>query len=249
MCRYFYQRKHFGHGWHRAVSVPSVAYFQEENDMRVHTEQTGMTKSAPAAGFRTGRFTQGLRPDNSGWLEACGSLFQKQPLDEEQTDHISGGTGHEKTGDRSDVHKIYEAALQGSKTPITSLKTAPKVPYGYLAKDGMITYNGVAFICDEKTNSICLGDVSDPKKTINIPLSGGGHLKVNRGEIGQLSKAIGMFSPEDVNRILRAIHLDTKLQSVQKEMEDLEESVGEEITSGNENAGTDENTEKQKEAI
>lgn len=217
--------------------------------MRVHTEQTGMTKSAPAAGFRTGRFTQGLRPDNSGWLEACGSLFQKQPLDEEQTDHLSGGTGHEKTGDRSDIHKIYEAALQGSKTPITSLKTAPKVPYGYLAKDGMITYNGVAFICDEKTNSICLGDVSDPKKTINIPLSGGGHLKVNRGEIGQLSKAIGMFSPEDVNRILRAIHLDTKLQSVQKEMEDLEESVGEEITSGNENAGTDENTEKQKEAI
>lgn len=205
--------------------------------------------SAPAAGFRTGRFTQGLRADNSGWLESCGSLFQKQPLDEEQTDHISGGTGHEKTGDRSDVHKIYEAALQGSKTPITSLKTAPKVPYGYLAKDGVITYNGVAFICDEKTNSICLGDVSDPKKTINIPLSGGGHLKVNRGEIGQLSKAIGMFSPEDVNRILRAIHLDTKLQSVQKEMEDLEESVGEEITSGNENAGTDENTEKQKEAI
>ncbi len=217
--------------------------------MRIHTEQTGMTKSAPAAGFRTGRFTQGLRADNSGWLESCGSLFQKQPLDEEQTDHISGGTGHEKTGDRSDVHKIYEAALQGSKTPITSLKTAPKVPYGYLAKDGVITYNGVAFICDEKTNSICLGDVSDPKKTINIPLSGGGHLKVNRGEIGQLSKAIGMFSPEDVNRILRAIHLDTKLQSVQKEMEDLEESVGEEITSGNENAGTDEDTEKQKEAI
>lgn len=217
--------------------------------MRIHTEQTGMTKSAPAAGFRTGRFTQGLRAYNSGWLESCGSLFQKQPLDEEQTDHISGGTGHEKTGDRSDVHKIYEAALQGSKTPITSLKTAPKVPYGYLAKDGVITYNGVAFICDEKTNSICLGDVSDPKKTINIPLSGGGHLKVNRGEIGQLSKAIGMFSPEDVNRILRAIHLDTKLQSVQKEMEDLEESVGEEITSGNENAGTDENTEKQKEAI
>lgn len=217
--------------------------------MRIHTEQTGMTKSAPAAGFRTGRFTQGLRADNSGWLESCGSLFQKQPLDEEQTDHISGGTGHEKTGDRSDVHKIYEAALQGSKTPITSLKTAPKVPYGYLAKDGVITYNGVAFICDEKTNSICLGDVSDPKKTINIPLSGGGHLKVNRGEIGQLSKAIGMFSPEDVNRILRAIHLDTKLQSVQKEMEDLEDSVGEEITSGNENAGTYENTEKQKEAI
>ncbi|MCI9072106.1 MAG: hypothetical protein HFH80_04760 [Lachnospiraceae bacterium] len=217
--------------------------------MRIHTDQTGMTKSAADAGFRTGRFTQGLRADNSSWLESCGSLFLKQSQDGEQADHISGGTGREKTDGRSDTLKIYEAALQGSKTPITSLKTAPKVPYGHLAKDGVITYNGVAFICDERTNSICLGDVSDPKKVINIPLSGGGHLKVNRGEIGQLSKAIGMFSPEDVNRILRAIHLDTKLQSVQKEMEDLEESVGEEITSGTENTGTDGDTEKHKEAI
>lgn len=114
----------------------------------------------------------------------------------------------------------------------TIRSAAPKVPYGYLAKDGVITYNDVQFICDQKTNSICLGDVSDPKKVINIPLSGGGHLKVNRENLGQLSKAIGMFSPEDVNLILRAIHLDTRLQSVQKEVEDLEAGVGEQIADG-----------------
>lgn len=112
------------------------------------------------------------------------------------------------------------------------LRPAPKVPYGHLAKDGVINYNGVVFTCDEKTNSLCLGDMTDPKKVINIPLSGGGHLKVNRANIDQLSKAIGMFSPEDVNLILRAIHQDAKARSVQKEIEDLENGVGEQIADG-----------------
>ena len=125
-------------------------------------------------------------------------------------------------------------------------------PYSYLAnEDGVIEYNGVIFTLDNERKWLCLGniDLNRMDQVIRIPLSEGGCLMVNRDSIGDLAKAIGMFSPEDVNRILRAIHLDTKLQSVQKEMEDLEDSVGEEITSGNENAGTDENTEKQKEAI
>lgn len=139
--------------------------------------------------------------------------------------------------ERGRTHKTAKAESDGNpfqKLLINTIRSAaPKVPYGYLAKDGVITYNDVQFSCDEKTNSICLGDVSDPKKVINIPLSGGGHLKVNRENLGQLSKAIGMFSPEDVNLILRAIHLDTKLQSVQKEVEDLEAGVGEQIADGN----------------
>ena len=114
------------------------------------------------------------------------------------------------------------------------------MPYGYLAKDGVITYNGVVFVCDERTNSICLGDMSDSRQVINVTLSGGGHLRVNRANIGDLSKAIGMFSPEDVNLILRAIHQDTKVQSMQKEIEDLENSVGERIASGGEDPKTEE---------
>ena len=35
-----------------------------------------------------------------------------------------------------------------------------------------------------------------------------------------MSKAIGMFSPEDVNRIMRAIAQDAKLKQIQMQMED-----------------------------
>lgn len=131
------------------------------------------------------------------------------------------------SGDRSEAEKIYEAAATGGNNPAANIRQSSKVPYGYLAKDGIIDYKGVIFVCDERTNSICLGDMTDEKKVLNIPLSGGGHLKVNRDSLGDLAKAIGMFSPEDINRILRAIALDTKLQSMQQELKDMENSVGE----------------------
>lgn len=165
-------------------------------------------------------------------VEAEAAELQKQAAAETEED---------VPRDRSEAAKVYEMACKGGKNPLSAIRTVPKVPYGHMAKDGFISYNGVTFICDEETNSICLGDMTDKKRVINIPLSGGGHLKVNRANIGQLPKAIGMFSPEDVNLILRAIHLDTKLQSVQNEVEDLETDVGEEIASGDDTAKTDEN--------
>lgn len=73
-----------------------------------------------------------------------------------------------------------------------------------------------------RTNSICLGDVSDKSKVLNIALSGGGCLKVNRDNIGDLSACVGMFSPEDLNLIMRAIAQDTKAQEMQLEKEDME---------------------------
>ncbi len=100
----------------------------------------------------------------------------------------------------------------------------------------MIEYNGVIFVCDEKTNSICLGDVSDPKQVINVALSGGGHLKLNRNNIGDLSKAAGMFSPRDLNLIMRAIAQDTKIQSMKKELDDMENSIGNEADTEEQNA-------------
>lgn len=162
----------------------------------------------------------------------------------EEDDEDEGNTmislTEEASDDRSEAAKIYEAAFRGGENPIQNLRSAPKVPYGHMAKDGVIIYNGVVFTCDERTNSICLGDVeTDKKQVINITLSGGGHLKVNRANLDQLSKAIGMFSPEDVNLIMRAIHQDTKVQSMQKEIEDLEAGVGEEIASGGDAAETD----------
>lgn len=127
---------------------------------------------------------------------------------------------------RSEAYKIFEAAMAGKENPISNFRVASKVPYGYLAKDGVITYNGVTFVCDERTNSICLGNMDDKSQVITVTLSGGGHLKVNRNNIGDLSKAVGMFSPEDLNLIMRAIAQDTKIQSVKKEIDDMENSIG-----------------------
>lgn len=101
------------------------------------------------------------------------------------------------------------------------------VPYGYLAKDGVISYKGVIFVCDEEKNAICLGDMSDKKNVLTIPLSGGGSLMVNRDNLGDLSAAISMFSPEDVNRIMRAIADDKKAQEAQEEIEEDTNSIGE----------------------
>jgi hypothetical protein len=75
--------------------------------------------------------------------------------------------------------------------------------------------------------------MSDSKNVLTIPLENGGSLKVNRDNIGDLSKAISMFSPEDVNRILRAIADDNKAQEELREIEDEEDSISK-LTSDNE---------------
>lgn len=104
---------------------------------------------------------------------------------------------------------------------------AGHVPYSYLARNGIIEYNGVIFCCDEKRNAICLGDMSNKKNVITIPLSDGGSLMVNENNIGDLSKAISMFSTEDQNRILRAISAYNKAKEMQKTIDDEVNSIGE----------------------
>lgn len=81
-------------------------------------------------------------------------------------------------------------------------------PYSYLAnEDGVIEYNGTVFTLDNERKWLCLGniDLNHMEQVIRIPLSEGGCLMVNRDNIGDLAKAIGMFSSEDINRILRAL--------------------------------------------
>lgn len=151
-------------------------------------------------------------------------LIQLEGTEREET--VREGEKDAEPRVRSEAEKIYQAAVNGKKNPIENLRQNSKVPYGYLAKDGVIEYNGVCFVCDEKTNSICLGDMTDEKNVLIITLSGGGHLKVHRDSLGALSKAVGMFSPEDLNLIMRAIAQDTKIQSVKQEIEDEKAGVG-----------------------
>ena len=85
------------------------------------------------------------------------------------------------------------------------------------------------FVCDYKRNSICLGDMSNPKNVLNISLPSGGNLKVNVDNFGDLSKAAGMFSPADLNAIMRAIaqynHCTKKLNELDEEEIETVENV------------------------
>ena len=141
--------------------------------------------------------------------------------------------GGKPEGQKAFKNCLHESMLSGivEKEPVKPYETMAKfeerltgkksAPYSYLADDsGMIEYNGVVFSCDNERNTISLGDVSNPKDVITIPLSGGGCLQVNRDNIDDLSKAIGMFCPEDINRILRALSKDAKAQKALQEIEE-----------------------------
>ncbi|MBO5209692.1 MAG: hypothetical protein J6B68_10165 [Lachnospiraceae bacterium] len=123
--------------------------------------------------------------------------------------------------DWSALEKTTEAQIQSLLEERIAADNG--VPYNHLAKDGIIEYNGVTFVCDEKHKAICLGDVSNLDDCLRIPLSEGGCLIVNRDNLGELANAISMFSPEDVNLIMRAIAQDAKVQQMKNEIEDESE--------------------------
>lgn len=166
----------------------------------------------------------------------------KQLLNYEPDHYIkSEADGIEKTAassrmmDERQLMDLFEKQSgQGRETAGLHLKTSRteasagmnrtlKAPYSYLAdENGMIEYNGVVFVCDERNNSINFGDVSNRENTVSIPLAQGGVLIAERGKLGDLAQAIGMFSPQDVNRILRAMAEDAQ---VEKKLYELEEDI------------------------
>lgn len=95
-------------------------------------------------------------------------------------------------------------------------------PYDYLAKDGEIDYNGVIFRLDTKQNQLHLGDTSDKSKCLNIQLSGGGYLIVNKDNLGQLSDVIGMFNAKDQFLILNALMMERKIKEVKGEIDEAD---------------------------
>ena len=141
--------------------------------------------------------------------------FEKRDKEQEETEILQKQFMEKAQQTKLDMKKLLNARA-GSML---------NVPYGYLAKNGVIEYEGVIFICDERRNAICLGDTSDEKNVINIPLSEGGCLKVNRDNLNDLAKAISMFSPEDIKRIMEAIATDTKCKQMQNEMDETINSI------------------------
>lgn len=140
---------------------------------------------------------------------------RKEALEEEQKEPFSVSLLEPETAKRNYFMEKINGTYKG-----------PSVPYEYLAHDGVINYKGVIFTCNSDWNAICLGDMSNRKNVLIIPLSEGGSLMVNRDNLGDLSQAIGMFSPEDQNRIMRAIADDKKAQSTLEEIEEDKSSIG-----------------------
>lgn len=158
---------------------------------------------------------------------------------------VSEGTLQSASDAENRFAENLEAAEENDKAlaPVTRgvrlnrrIEGKDKVPYGEMAENGVIEYEGVVFVCDYDHNRLTLGDTSNEKNCINIPLSGGGSLLVNRNNIDALSKAIGMFSPEDVNRILRALTQDKKIREMEKELDDMEN--GDDVDSNEETSET-----------
>ena len=129
-----------------------------------------------------------------------------------------------------DTQSSFAAGLESVKRNLIYEKLngtyKQQYPYEYLAEDGVINYKGTIFVCDAEKNAICLGDMSDRKKVLVIPLEGGGNLMVNRDNLGDLSNAITMFTPADQNRIMRAIADDKKAQDALRKIEEDKNSIG-----------------------
>lgn len=126
----------------------------------------------------------------------------------------------------SEIDEALDEIKETAKEEVKEVKRAAenKAPYGWLAdENNCISYNGVTFVCDEDKRSINLGDTSNRDNVISIPLSDGGTLNVNRDNIGDLARAIGMFSPEDAKRIMQAIATDAQCQKKLLEIEEEKE--------------------------
>lgn len=203
----------------------------------MQTESLGRGMDSAKIGYFSGMRAKGTtgkedgQPEIQSWILELADAEKnteaseptESPADSSMEIHSLKDGGQES---KSAAERIYEAAFAGKPNPVENLRQPGKVPYGHLAVDGVIEYNGVVFVCDERTNSICMGDMSDEKNVLTIALSGGGCLKVNRDNIGDISKAVGMFSPEDLNLIMRAIAQDAKVQSMKQEIDDMENNIG-----------------------
>lgn len=127
-------------------------------------------------------------------------------------------------------HERFEKAEKEEKTertPFDKFDGKKHAPYYEFADEaGIINYNGVTFVCDDAHGALCLGDMSDESNVLRIPLAGGGVLKVNRDNKAELARAIGMFSPEDMRRIMVALAQDNKVTQMEYEIEDTKNSIG-----------------------
>lgn len=131
-----------------------------------------------------------------------------------------------ENGRKQGTDRTVEEKKEFQEKLLKQIKGEKHAPYDYLATDGCINYNGVTFFCDTEKNQLCLGDVSDPHKCLMVSLENGGTLMVNQDCIGDLGRAITMFTPEDQKRIMFAVSMYKKAKELEQEIEDDKASIG-----------------------
>ncbi|MDE6743154.1 MAG: hypothetical protein K2J95_04635 [Lachnospiraceae bacterium] len=131
-----------------------------------------------------------------------------------------------ENGRKQGTDRTVEEKKEFQEKLLKQIKGEKHAPYDYLATDGCINYNGVTFFCDMEKNQLCLGIVSDPHKCLMVSLENGGTLMVNQDCIGDLGRAITMFTPEDQKRIMYAVSMYKKAKELEQEIEDDTASIG-----------------------
>lgn len=90
--------------------------------------------------------TGGASYTQSKWRKLMDSVDQQiEDVREQQEERL------EKQREKAEAKRIYEAVSAGKKPTLEILHKNSNVPYGEFAQDGVITYNGVTFVCDERT--------------------------------------------------------------------------------------------------
>lgn len=175
--------------------------------------------------------TEGMQEGDSMSIGALSSEYGKDMYSklnsrnkgmEGDTDLDFGKT----VSDASETVKDEAGGTQAAKTKPTfmpyagSRKLENTNEYFAMATGDTLTYNGVTFSLDRKANALTLGDVSKRKDCVYVGLAKGGSLIFNRDNTDGVMDALTMFSPEDQERIVKAIQIDNMAQKAKKEVED-----------------------------
>ena len=137
----------------------------------------------------------------------------------------------------------------GSFRQMLNTEVGKKCPYSFMARNGVIQYNGVTFMCDYKQNAITLGNMYEKDKVLKIALPSGGSLHVNVDNIDTLSKAASMFTPEDLNAIMRAIHEYNHCTRKRMEIEEEKAETAEEAAAESETPDAEKEQDVDKSAL
>jgi hypothetical protein len=152
---------------------------------------------------------------------------------------------------KSSLEKENTSGAEGVGSFGRTLKaeTEKKCPYSFLAKDGVIQYKEVTFVCDYEQNAITLGNMYEKEKVLKIALPSGGSLHVNVDNLDTLAKAAGMFTPEDLKAIMRAISEYNHCTRKRMEMEEEKTETAEEAAAESETPDAEKESEIEPETV